>query len=132
MAEDKGAEPLSRSQEIPSDVFAGTDEVPCGFFSIRGDVDGGQRAGAIQHGQLRGVAPVRFDPVAGASWDESWGNDLTRDPARRKKPVELESARPGLVTAVDGPLLPDLVDEPPDVGQAWREWLDRGLARVGK
>ena len=44
--------------------FAATQQIAGGFFLLAGNVDGGQRPGAVQHGELAGVAAIGFDPLS--------------------------------------------------------------------
>ena len=69
------------------------------LFLLGGNVDRGQRLGAIKHRELARISPVRFDPVARPSGDQSRGNDVAGNALRRQRAVQLEAARPGLVTA---------------------------------
>jgi hypothetical protein len=61
-------EPMLGPEQVGTDVFTAAQSVADRFFLLRRNVNRRQRARAIQHRQLRGVAPIRFDaiPDAGA------------------------------------------------------------------
>jgi hypothetical protein len=67
VAQQKLAQAMPSAQEIDANVFPTPEQVADGFFIDGRDMDGGQRARAIEHGQLSGVATVRFDACAGPS-----------------------------------------------------------------
>ena len=54
---------MPRAQEIGANVFATAEQIPRGLFCSRGNVNGGERAGAIQHGELAGIAAIGFDAM---------------------------------------------------------------------
>ena len=116
---------MPRSQEIGADVFAASEQVARRFFLLGWDVDRGQGAGSIQNGELRRIAPVRFDPHARAARNERRGDHVTRHLTRLKTPLQLEAARPGFVAAPHGSAATDPIDESADRRQIWRELMDR-------
>ncbi len=50
---------MPRVEQIGADIFAATQQIAGGFFLVAGNVDGGQRPGAVQHAELAGVAVGR-------------------------------------------------------------------------
>ena len=77
VAEEKFGETMPGAQEIGADVFATAQEIARGFFLLGGNVNRGERAGAIEHGELAGIAAVGFDAIAGPSRNQGWRDDVT-------------------------------------------------------
>ena len=69
VAEEKLREPVAGAQQIGANVLATPQQIPRGLFLLAGNVNCGQRAGAIEHGELTGIAPVGFDAIASAPRD---------------------------------------------------------------
>ena len=55
---------MPRPQQIGANVFPAAQQIPRRFLLARRDVDRGQRARAIEHGELARIASIRLDPVA--------------------------------------------------------------------
>jgi len=70
MAEEEVREAMAGAQQIGADVFATAEEIAHGLFLIGGDVNRGEGAGTIQHGELAGVASIRFHAIPGAARDQ--------------------------------------------------------------
>jgi hypothetical protein len=66
MAEQEFGEPMTGPEEIDTDVFPAAQQIASSFFLLGGDVNGGERPGAIQDGELPGIASIRFDAGAWA------------------------------------------------------------------
>jgi hypothetical protein len=66
----------------------------------------GQRPRAIEHGQLRGVAPIRFHSITRPTRNQGRRDDIARHALCDECPLELKAARPRFVTALHGPLAP--------------------------
>ena len=58
MAEEEFGQPVTGAEEIDTDVFAASQQISSRFFLLGGNVNGGERPGAIQDGELPGIAPV--------------------------------------------------------------------------
>ena len=58
VAQEEVREAVPRAEEIGTDVFATAQEIASGLLLLGRDVDGGQRAGAIEERQLNGIAAV--------------------------------------------------------------------------
>jgi hypothetical protein len=69
---------------------------------LGGNVNGGERTGAIQDRELTGVAPVRFYPVARAPRNQGRRNHVAVNAAARQRALQLEAAWPRLVAALHG------------------------------
>ena len=52
------------AQQIGADVFAAPQQIAGRFFLLGRNVNRRQRPGPIQHRELRGIAPIRLDPIA--------------------------------------------------------------------
>jgi hypothetical protein len=85
--------------------------IPSGFFLLSRDVDGRQRAGAIEHGELTRIAAVGFHTVAGPAGNERRRNDVTRNVVSRQGPVQREPTRAGFVAALDRPVSLEKLEE---------------------
>ncbi|HET9192720.1 MAG TPA: hypothetical protein VFO21_07560 [Vicinamibacterales bacterium] len=106
MPQQEFAQSMPRAQQVRPDIFATPQQVADGFLLLRRHVNGGQRAGAVQHGKLAGISPIRFDAVTGAARDERRRDDVARNVCGGHRALQLEAARTGLVTAADAPDLP--------------------------
>ena len=93
VAEEEFGEPMARAEQIGADVLATAQQVAGGFFLLGGNVNGRQRAGAVEHRELAGVAAIGFDPVARAPRNQRRGDHVTGNPVRRERPLQLEAAR---------------------------------------
>jgi hypothetical protein len=58
-------EAVPGAQQVRVDVFATPQQIPRGFLLLGGDVNGRERAGPIEDGELSGVPAVGFDSIAG-------------------------------------------------------------------
>lgn len=76
-APEKGAQPVAGAQEIHANVLPTAQEIAGGLFLLGGNVNGGERAGAIEHGELTGIAPIGFNAIADVSRDERGRDDGT-------------------------------------------------------
>lgn len=76
VAQEKFGEAVAGAEEIGADVFATPQQIARGFFLVGRNVNGGQRAGPIEDGQLARVATIGLNAVAGASGNERWRDDL--------------------------------------------------------
>jgi hypothetical protein len=114
---------MPRAQEISADVFAAAQEIARRFFLLGGNVNGRERAGAIQHRELAGIAAVGFDPITGTAWNQRRRNDVTRHVARGQRALELEAAGTRFVTTLHRSLPTQPLDEPHNRGAVrWSEW----------
>ena len=103
VAEQEFREAVPRAEEIGADVFATPQQIAGGFFLLGGNVNGRERAGAIQDGELAGIAAIGFDAIAGPPGNERGRDDVTRDAVRGERALELEATRAGFVAALHGP-----------------------------
>ena len=72
-----------------------------GLFLVSGNVDRGQCASAIKHGELARTATIRRDAVAGPTANERGRDHVARNLSRRPEALQLKAARAGLVAAAD-------------------------------
>ena len=102
VAEEEFRESVTRAEEIGADVFATAQEIARGLFLLGGNVNGGERAGAIEHGELAGIAAIGFDAIARPPRNERRGDDVARNAVRRQRALQFEATRAGFVAALDG------------------------------
>jgi hypothetical protein len=57
-------EPVPGAQNIGADVLATAQQVAGGLFLLGGDVNRGERAGAIEDGELPRIAAIGFHAVS--------------------------------------------------------------------
>jgi hypothetical protein len=120
-------EAMPRAEEIGADVFATAQQVAGRFFLLRGNVDGGQRSGAIEERQLNRVAAVGLDAVARPSGNQAGCNDVARIVMRDQRALQLEAARPGLGAALDRPGAAHALDEAQNRRIVRRQLMNRRL-----
>ena len=111
MAEEKFREAMAGAQEIGANVLATTQEIACRFFLLSGNVNRRQGAGAIEDGQLRGIAAVGFHAIARAARNQRGGDHVTRHAVRGQRALEVEATGAGLITAAHGTLSAEPVNE---------------------
>jgi hypothetical protein len=114
VAEEEFREAMPRAEEIGANVFATSEQIARGFFLLGRDVDGGQRLGAIEHGQLTRIPPIGLDAITGATWNEGRSNDLARNLFGSQGALQVKAARPRFIAAADGALALQAGDEPHD------------------
>jgi hypothetical protein len=114
MAEEKFREPVASAQQIGANVLATAQQIAGGFFLLGGNVNRGQRARAIEHGELPGIATISLDAIARTPGNERGRDDVTPDVVRRQRTLQLEATRARFVTAADGSLAAEAFDEPED------------------
>src|SRR5215216_2700242 len=73
VTEQEFREPVAAAQEIGPNVFTTAEEIAGGFFLLGRNVNGGERAGPIEHGKVTGVTAVGFDAIAGPARNERRG-----------------------------------------------------------
>ena len=64
---------MPRPEQVGADVFAAAQQIARRFFLLGRDVDGGERAGAIEERELRRIAAIGFNAVAGTARNEGSG-----------------------------------------------------------
>ena len=80
-----------------------------------GNVNGGERAGAIEDGELAGIAAVGFDAIAGATGNQATGAMTSHGMlVRGQGSLQLEATRPGFVAALDRTRASQALDEAED------------------
>src|SRR4029078_5637886 len=72
MPEKEFRETMPRPEQVGADVFAAPRKLAARLFLLGWDVNSRQRPGAIEHGKLARIAPVRLDPIAGSARDQGW------------------------------------------------------------
>lgn len=125
VAEQEFGEAVAGAQEIDANVFATAEEIARGLFLFCRDVNRGQGAGAIEDGELAGIAAIGFDPVAGTPRNECWGDDIAGGAVRGERPLQLEATRAGLVAALHGTVTAKTVDEAQDRWNVRRQRMER-------
>lgn len=105
MPEQELGETVFGAEQVRADVFAAAQQIANGFFLLGRNVNRCQCAGAKQHGELRGIASIRLDPVAHAAWDQGRRDHVARDPGGVQRPLQIKPARTRLVATsqVGGP-----------------------------
>ena len=104
VAEQEFREAMSGAQEIGADVLPTAEQVAGRFFLLGRNVNGRERAGAVEHRELTGIAAVRFDAIARRGAESGRARSRRRESAvRRQRALQLEAAGPGLVAAVTAP-----------------------------
>ena len=81
----------------------------------------GERAGAIEHDELTGVAAVSLDAVAGASWNQRRRDDVTRNAVRGQRALQLEATGAGLVAAPHRARVTEALNEAQNRGTVGRQ-----------
>jgi hypothetical protein len=66
------------AQQIGANIFTAAQQIARGFFLLAGNVDHDQRPSAVEDGELAGISPIGFDPVASAPRDQGRGDHLAR------------------------------------------------------
>jgi hypothetical protein len=102
MAQQKLGEPMARAEKIRANIFATAEQIARRFFLLAGNVNRDKRTGAVQHGELARIAPIRLDAIAGAPRDQCWRDDLTRNVVLTQRTLELEAAGTSFVAALNG------------------------------
>jgi hypothetical protein len=100
MAQEEFRESMPRTQEVGADVLATPQQIARGFFLFGRDVNRREGAGAIEHGELPGIATVSFDAIAGTTWNERRSDDVTRNAVGRQRTLQLEATRAGFVATL--------------------------------
>src|SRR5688572_2113357 len=85
VAEQKVGEPMPRAEQVGANVFPAAQEIADGLFELRRNVDRGERVGAIEDGELAGIAPVGFDAISWPARNEGGGDDVTRHAVRGER-----------------------------------------------
>jgi hypothetical protein len=106
--------PMPSAEEIGANVFATAQQIARGLFLLGGNVDGGERARAIQHGELAGIATIRLDAIAWSARNQRGRDDIARDPVSGQRALEFEATGPGFVAALNGPGASHALDEAED------------------
>jgi hypothetical protein len=52
---------MSRTEEVDSNIFAAPQEITCGFFLLRGNMNRGEGTSAKQNGELARITAIRLD-----------------------------------------------------------------------
>ena len=117
---------MAGAQQIGANVFATAQQIARGFFLLRRNVNGRQGAGAIEHRQLAGVAPIRFDPIARSSGNQRRSDDVARNLMAGEGALQLEAAGARFVTTLHRALAAQPLDEPQDRGGVRRQRMQRG------
>jgi len=61
VAEEEFREAMPGTQHVGADIFAAPQQIAGGFFLLGRNVNGGERAGATEHGELTRIAAVGFE-----------------------------------------------------------------------
>jgi hypothetical protein len=121
---------MSGTQQIGAEGLAAPEQIPRRFLLVARNVDGGERASAIPHGELAGVPAVGLNAVSRAPRNERRGDDLTAHAVRREGALQFEATRPGFVAAANRADTPayaiDKAEYGPTIG---RQGVERRGAR---
>ena len=126
MTEQKFREAVSRAEQIGTDVFATAQQIAGGLFLLGGNVNGGERTGAIEHGELARIPTVGLNPIASAPRDERRRDHLARNVARLQRALQLKAARPGFVATAEGALAAQTREELENRRTIRRQRMQRG------
>ena len=111
VAQQEFGQPVTRAQEVRANVFATAEQIAGRLFLLGGNVNRGEGLGAVQHRELRGIAAIGLDPIAGAARDEGGGDEVAGHPVGAECPLELKAAGARFVAAGDRPLASQALDE---------------------
>src|SRR5688572_9527775 len=111
VAEEKVRQPMPGAEEIGADILAAAQQIARGFFLIARNVNRGERAGAVEDGELARIATVRFHAVAWTTRNQAGRDDVARNVPRGQRTLQFEPTRTGFVAAVDRALTPQALDE---------------------
>lgn len=110
------------------EVVAAAHEIPEALLLGRRGRDVGERAGAVEHEQLLGVAAVGLDAVARADRHERGGDHVAGDADRREQPQRLVTAGAGLVADREAVGPAEALDERAQRALGVRDLLEPQLA----
>ena len=116
---------MPRAQQIGADVFATAQEIARGFFLLGRNVNRGEGAGAIEDGELAGIAAIGFDAIAGPTGNQRGRDDVARDAVRGQRALQLEATRAGFVAALHRALAAQALDEAQDRRDVRRQRMQR-------
>jgi hypothetical protein len=91
---------MAGAQEIGADIFATPEQIAGRFFLLGGNVNGGERVGPIEDGELGRIATVSFDAIARAARNKRRRDDITEHALRCQRALQLEATRAGFVAAL--------------------------------
>src|SRR5262245_38369577 len=111
MAEEEFREPVTAAEQVGANVFATPQQIAGGFFLLRRNVNGGERAGAIQHGKLACIAAVSLDAIAGPPRNQRGRDHIAWHVVSGECPLQFEATRAGFVAAGARSLALDARDE---------------------
>jgi len=114
VTEQEFRETVPGTQQVGADVFATAEEITSRFFLLGGNVNRGEGGGAMEDGELAGIASVGFDAIARPPGNQRRRDDLTRYLVRGQRSLQLEATRTGFVTAGHRPLPLQAIDEAKD------------------
>ena len=87
MSQQEMGEAVPGSKQVGPQLAAASEEIADRFFLLGRNMNRGERAGAIEDGQLASIAAVRFDACTGAPRNQRGGDHVTRDVAGRQEPL---------------------------------------------
>jgi len=125
VTEQEFGEAVPGAQEIGADVFATAEQIASRFLLRSRDMNGRQRAGAVEHREVTGIAAVGFDAIAGSAGNQCRRNDVAGNLARRECALQLKTAGSGFVTAADRSLALHALDEAQDRGAVRCQRVER-------
>ena len=116
---------MSRPQQVGAGIFATAQEIARGFLLLGRNVNRGEGTGAVQDGELAGIAAISLDAIAGAAGNQRRRNDVAGNLPRRERALQLEAARAGFVAAGHGALTLRPLDKAHDRRAVRRQRMER-------
>lgn len=117
---------MSRAEQIGADILAAPQQIPRRFLLLGRNVNRGQRARAIEHGQVARVTAVGLNAVTCAARDQGWRDHVAANTVHRQRPLQLEPTRARLVTALHRTLALDPLHESENRRRLGRQTVQRG------
>ncbi len=125
VTEEEFREPVPGAEEIGPNVFATAEEIAGGFFLLGRNVNRRQGAGAIEHGEVAGIAAIGLDAITGPARNQRRCDHLAWNVARTQGAPQLEAAGPSFVAACEGPFAAETLDEFQNGGAVRRQRMQR-------
>src|SRR5579864_5605634 len=109
-------ESMPGSEQVGSNVFAASQQIAGRLFRLSRHMDRRERAGAIEDGEVVGVAAIRLNAITRPTRDQRGGDDVAGHVMGRQPPVQGKTARARLVATADWTTLAHAIDKPADRG----------------
>src|SRR6476620_815080 len=91
LAQQQFGNPVPGTHQIATDVFPGTDQIPCSFLVRRWNSYPGDLTQLQEPGQMQRVLCVSFYPVPGRALELRWCRDHCVDPGGQQEPCQAKA-----------------------------------------